>query len=205
MKAYVRLMIFFAIVLIAACKQKGNGTSDAADTADAPDLPDTTEVRAIPAEQLIKPGESIGKIRVGEALDSVILVLGKPDTGDAAMGSQLSTWYANHDTTGYQTSVFSHRNMGGKDENKSHIKKILVTSPWFKTAEYISTGNNMKDIGKYYKLKEGNSYKDKNEQTIKTYSDIARGISFEIDGAGECVSILVHQPNSTADTYLNMH
>jgi hypothetical protein len=200
MKRYTYLMILIVAVLAAACKQKSNENAGAA----TPDLPDTTEVRAIPAEQLIKPGEGIGKITIEEGLDSVKQVLGRPDDGDAAMGSQLTTWYANHDTTGYRTSIFSRHNMGSKDENVSHVKKILVTSPWFKTAEYMSVGNTRKDIGKFYTLKEGNSYKAKG-QTIKTYTDVAKGISFEIDETGKCVSILVHKPNSTADTYLNMH
>jgi hypothetical protein len=200
MKRYTYLTILFVALLAAACKQK---SKDAAGN-DMPDLPDTTEVRAIPAEQLIKPGEGIGKISLEEGLDSVMQVLGRPDAGDAAMGSQLTTWYANHDTAGYRTSIFSRHNMGSKDENVSHVKKILVTSPWFKTAEYMSTGNTMKDISKYYTLKKGTSYKA-NGSTIDTYTDMAKGISFEIDENGKCVSILVHQPNSAADTYLNMH
>lgn len=201
MRASKYLLILIPILIVAACRQKG----DTAVSSETPDLPDTTEVRAIPAEQLITPGKSIGHISLGGSLDSLIQMLGRPDAGDAAMGSQLSTWYANHDTAGYQTSVFSSRNMGNKDEALSRIKKILVTSPWFKTAEYMSTGNTMQDIDKYYTLKEGNSYQSKQGKTIKTYSDIDKGISFEIDGAGKCVSILVHAPNSTADTYLDMH
>ena len=200
MKASKYLLILIPFFLAAACKQK---SKDAAGN-DTPDLPDTTEVRAIPAEQLIKPGEGIGKITLEEGLDSVMQVLGRPDAGDAAMGSQLTTWYANHDSTGYRTSIFSRHNMGGKDENVSHVKKILVTSPWFKTAEYMSTGNTMKDISKYYTLKKGSSY-TANGQSINTYTDMERGISFEIDENGKCVSILVHKPNSAADTYLNMH
>jgi hypothetical protein len=197
-KYFCAVIALFAAV---ACKQKSSNML----SNDAPEVPDTTEVRAIPAEQLITPGKSIGYIKLEGSADSVIQLLGRPDTGDAAMGSQLATWYAGHDTTGYQTSIFSRRNMGNKDENISRIKKILVTSPWFKTGEYISTGNTMKDISKFYTLKEGTGYKARNGENIKTYTDMAKGISFEFDAAGKCVSILVHKPNSTADTYLNMH
>lgn len=196
-KYFIALLIVCGIV---SCKQKGSGTAS-----NEADVPDTTEVNAIPAEQLIKPGVGIGQLQLNASADSAVILLGKPDTGDAAMGSQLATWYAKHDTSGYQTSIFSRRKLdGSKDENVSRILKILVTSPWFKTAEYMSTGNTLKDISKYYTLKEGNSYQTKG-QTIKTYTDLSKGISFEIDEAGKCVSILVHKPNSTADTYLNMH
>jgi hypothetical protein len=200
MKASKYFLILITLVIATSCKQKSTNSAGN----EAPELPDTTEVRAIPAEQLIKPGLGIGKISLEEGLDSVMQVLGRPDAGDAAMGSQLTTWYANHDTAGYRTSIFSRHNMGNKGENVSHVKKILVTSPWFKTAEYMSTGNTMKDISKYYMLKKGSSYKA-NGQTINTYTDMAKGISFEIDEDGKCVSILVHKPNSAADTYLNMH
>ena len=201
MKSCKHLFVVIAFFAAVSCKQKSSTTSGNT----VPDEPDTTEVRAIPSEQLITPGNSIGHIRLEGSVDSVIQLLGRPDSGDAAMGSQLATWYAGHKRTGYQTSIFSRRNMGNKDEGISRIKKILVTSPWFKTAEYISTGNTMKDISKFYALKEGNGYKAPNGQTIKTYTDMAKGISFEIDEGGNCIGILVHKPNSTADTYLNMH
>lgn len=200
MKVSKSIIIFSAFLLMAACKQKGTPSI----SNDPPESSDTTDAGTIPADQLISPGGSIGQIKLNSSLADAIKLLGKPDGGDAAMGSSLATWYANHDNTGYRTSIYAHRNMGGQDENTPYIKKILVTSPWFKTADYISTGNDIKDIGKYYTLKEGNSYNLKGEQ-IKTYADTAKGIAFEIDGKGKCVSVSVYQPNSGPGTYLDMH
>jgi hypothetical protein len=200
MKLSKYIIVLLMAGLLFACKQKGNQVAEE----EAPDLPDTTEVKAIPPDQLITPGQAIGHIRLEAGLDSIVRELGRPDTGDAAMGSELATWYANHDTAGYKTSIFARHNMGNADEPVKHIKKILVTSPWFKTAEYISTGNNLKDIRKFYTLKKGSTYTAKG-QTIQVYTDMTKGISFEIDPAGNCVSILVHAPNSAADTYINMH
>jgi len=200
MKVCKYIVLLVAVILIVACEQKAAKSTDQ----EVADAPDTTDASTISPEQLISPGLSIGQIKLDGNLADAIKLLGKPDGGDAAMGSALATWYANHDTTGYRTSIFASRNMGGADENIQHIKKILVTSPWFKTADFISTGNNMQDIAKFYTLKEGNSY-TAGGQKIKIYSDIPKGISFEIDAQGQCVGILVHQPNSTAGTYLDMH
>ncbi|AMR30759.1 hypothetical protein A0256_04635 [Mucilaginibacter sp. PAMC 26640] len=200
MKVCKYIVLLVAVFLIVACEQKAAKSTDQ----EVADAPDTTDASTISPEQLISPGLSIGQIKLDGNLADAIKLLGKPDGGDAAMGSALATWYANHDTTGYRTSIFASRTMGGADENIQHIKKILVTSPWFKTADFISTGNNRQDIAKFYTLKEGNSY-TAGGQKIKTYSDIPKGISFEIDAQGKCVGILVHQPNSTAGTYLDMH
>ncbi|RFZ81369.1 hypothetical protein DYU05_18980 [Mucilaginibacter terrenus] len=196
MKICGYILVFTVVFFTTACKQK-SGKQMA-------DVPDTTEVKAIPAEQLIEPGVSIGHIKLNSSLDSAASTLGRPDCSDAAMGSALYTWYADHDTTKYKTSIFAHRNMGGKDEAVQRIKKILVTSPWFKTSEYISTGNTLADIKKYYTLKQGNNHNAQG-QTIQTYTDTEKGISFEINPSGKCVGILVYQPNSSADASINMH
>jgi hypothetical protein len=196
MKVCGYTLVFTVLFFTTACKQKSEKQMA--------DVPDTSEVKAIPAEQLVAPGVSIGRIKLNGSLDSAIALLGKPDTGDAAMGSVLNTWYAEHDTTKYKTSIFAKRNMGGKDEAVQRIKKLLVTSPWFKTSEYISTGNTLMDVKKYYTLENGDTYQE-HGQTIQTYTDKEKGISFEINPSGKCVGILVYQPNSSVDASINMH
>lgn len=200
MKICKYLIIILAVAFATSCEQK----TEQAITDSAPEAQDTTDASTLSAEQLITPGASIGKLKLEGSMADAVKLLGKPDSGDAAMGSALATWYAKHDTSRYRTSIFARHNMGGADENIQHIKKILVTSPWFKTAEFISTGNTKADIEKYYTLKEGTSYNDKG-QKVTNYTDLAKGITFEIDRTSKCVGILVHEPNSAADTYLNMH
>ena len=199
MKVSRYIFILCVIWLAGACRQKGAQVNK-----NIADGPDTTDASAISTEQLISPGQSIGQIKLEGNLSDAIKLLGKPDSSDAAMGSELATWYAKHDTAGYHTSIFAQRNMGGGDEDIAHIKKILVTSPWFKTADYISTGNTVEDIRKYYTLKEENSHTYKG-QKITIYTDIAKGISFKVDDQGKCVGILVYQPNSAVDTYLDVY
>lgn len=161
--------------------------------------------RAVTSQQLIVPGKGIGKISIDESMETVFNLLGKPDSSDAAMGSALAVWYAGHKAAGYKTSIFSRHNYTGKDEIFQHVRKILVTSPYFKTKEGIGPGSNSKDIKKHYSLKPGTSYITKGKR-IDIYNDVSKGISFEIDSATNiCVGIVVQKTNDANGTYLNMH
>ncbi|SDI06216.1 hypothetical protein [Mucilaginibacter gossypii] len=165
---------------------------------------DTNTANTVHSDWLITPGKSIGHIILNDDVQNVIKQLGKPDSSDAAMGSSLMVWFAKHDITRYRTAVFSHRNMGGKDESISHIQKILITSPRFKTGEGVRVGSTKQDVQKYYALKLTSTYTN-NGGKVQIYTDPGKGISFEIDSSGRCVGVVVHKANDTAVAYLNMH
>jgi len=165
---------------------------------------DTGTVNIAQTDWLITPGKSIGHIVLNDDVQNVIKRLGKPDSSDAAMGSSLMVWYANHNSAGSRTAVFAHHNMGGKDESVSYVQKILVTSPQFKTNDGIGVGTTKEDIQKVYTLKPTSSYTNKTGK-VQVYTDLAKGISFEIDGSGKCIGVVVHKANDTASAYLNMH
>lgn len=164
----------------------------------------TNKTQNAPANTLIIPGKSIGAISLNESIDTAKKLLGKPDYIDAAMGSVLLTWYAGHDTTANYTSIFAHHNFGGKDEAIAHIKKILVTSSVFTTGDGVSTGATLKDISSRYHL-QLNSHYIKYGKTISIYSDIKKGIAFEIEAGNKCTAIIVFKPNDTPSAYINMH
>ncbi|MDN3581866.1 hypothetical protein [Mucilaginibacter flavus] len=167
--------------------------------------PDTATTKPVPANQLITPGKGIGHIMIDDDVQNSIKILGKPDSSDAAMGSSLMVWFARHDASGYRTSIFARHNMGGKDEAISHIQKILVTSPWFKTADGVGVGSTLDAIKKTYTLKSTSSYNSKAGE-VEVYTDLDKGISFEISAAsGKCVGVVVHKAHDTAVTYINMH
>ncbi|MEN0056087.1 MAG: hypothetical protein AAGC65_20585 [Mucilaginibacter sp.] len=172
-------------------------------TAPSPASTDTSKIKTT-STQLIVPGRSIGNIQLNEDVANVSTTLGRPDSSDAAMGSSLMVWFAGHNPAGYRTSVFAHRNMGAKDEIISRIRKILITSPAFKTAEGLGVGSPEADIKKSYDLKPTSDYKNKNGK-VQVYTDMDKGISFEIDATGKCVGVVVHQLHDTAAAYLNMH
>lgn len=154
--------------------------------------------------RLITAGKGVGQILLSDDPIIVTKKLGKPDFEDAAMGKSLMTWYANHDSTGFQTSIFSGRSMGGKDENRFYIKKIFITSPWFKTAEGLGVGSTQIEINKYYTLRPVQAYAS-NKEKIQIYTDTDKGISFEIEKMNKIsIGVIVHKPHEDIGVYLNM-
>lgn len=187
-----------------ACKPKtGHETQEKQDLTAVKAIDDTAKM--IPPDKLIEPGTGVGKLVLNGNADSAASFLGKPDFSDAAMGSALMTWYAKHDTAGYKTSIFADHNFGAKDEGVARIRKIRVTSPYFKTADGLGTGMGLYQYQKHFNLKALTSYKAKGKK-IKVYEAVGKGIAFEVDSAsGKGVAIAVHKPGDSLATYINMH
>ena len=206
------LIISLIAVSSLTCKRKPAPASnmEALKSADTALILKTEEAdplkgKPITAKQLIIPGKSIGQTGVNESMETVFERFGRPDSSDAAMGSSLAVWYADHNRIGYKTSIFARHNYNGNNEIFQHVRKILVTSPYFRTAESIGCGSTLSQIRKYFTLKQGNRYKEKGKP-IDVYSDAAKGISFEIDPAlDKCVGVLVYKPNDKGSAYINMH
>ncbi|MBD1393429.1 hypothetical protein [Mucilaginibacter glaciei] len=155
--------------------------------------------------QLIIPGKSIGQSIINESMENVYNRFGKPDSSDAAMGSALAVWYAGHNKAGYKTSIFSCHNYNGKDDIFQYVKRILVTSPYFKTAAGIGVGSTLAQIKQQHAVKPGNDHKA-GGKTMNVYDDIAKGISFEVDPTtNKCVGVIIQKPGDAAGSYLNMN
>lgn len=154
---------------------------------------------------LIKPGERIGNMTLSEDMQSLTKLLGQPDQSDAAMGGAAYTWFAEHNTAGYRTSVYGHRNMGSADENVLHIKKIMITDPAYKTADGVNTGLLADSIKGKYTLSDSSIYNvDRKPRSL--YTDMAKGIAFEVDPlTRRCTAISVFAPDDTASARINMY
>ncbi|MGN8067357.1 hypothetical protein ACTJKG_00030 [Mucilaginibacter sp. 22184] len=194
-------LLLLCCTALFACKQPAQKQNSADTIANAAD---TAKAKTAVTNKLITPGRSIGDIVLSEDVANVSQLLGRPDSSDAAMGSSLMVWYAGHKADGYRTSVFAHRKMGDKDEIISRVKKILINSPEYKTAEGLGVGSTVDEIKKSYNLKPTSDYKNKDGK-VQVYTDLDKGISFEIDAAGKCVGVVVHQLHDTSVAYLNMH
>lgn len=194
-------VLLLCCAVLFACKQPGQKQNSVDTTAQTAD---TAKNKTAVTNKLIIPGRSIGDIVLSEDVARVSDLLGRPDSSDAAMGSSLMVWYSRHKADGYRTSVFAHRKMGDKDEIISRIQKILVNSPEYKTAEGLGVGSTVDEIKKSYNLKPTSDYKNKDGK-VQVYTDLDKGISFEIDTVGKCVGVVVHQLHDTAVAYLNMH
>ena len=198
------VVILTAIFIVYACHQhQGSVTRDKQDLTAVKAISDTSKI--VPPDQLIVPGKSIGKISLNGSADSAVTLLGKPDFSDAAMGSVLITWYAKHDTAGYKTSIFANHNFGSKDEGVAHIRKILITTPSFKTIDGLNTGLPLSEYRKHFNLQQVSSYTNKGKN-IKVYEAKGKGIAFEVDSlSNKGVAIIVHRPNDSQASYINMH
>ena len=162
-----------------SCKQNSTSTTDNTVKANATQT-DTTfsdigtaavdmpEDKPVPLALLIVPGTSVGQTAINEAGESVYKKLGKPDAGDAAMGKSISIWYANHDTTGYQTQMYFSRSMG--NDETSRVKQIRVTSPSFKVDNKVYAGMPVKNAMALYKLIKVARFEDKGN-TYTIYAD----------------------------------
>ena len=163
-----------------------------------------TGQKSVPATQLIVPGKSIGQTKLKEDAVLVYKALGKPDFGDAAMGKSLATWYAAHNSSGYQTQVFFSRYMGGMDDITSRVKQIRVTSPYFKTVEGIGAGSTLKQIHTFFKVRKTAAFTE-NKQRYFIY-DTHKGIAFESNASGKCTGVIVYLLGGRGGfTYLPFH
>jgi len=183
--------------LMFACNSPANkATTDFATTNTSAAEP------VVKPDQLITPGKGIGHLTIGLPVDSAIARLGRPDSSDAAMGSSLIAWYSK-DASKYRTAIFAGRNMG--NEEVSRIKKIMVSSPWFKTKDGIATGATLADIEKNYKLKQVDDFTAQ-QKGLLVLDDIDKGITFDIDSISKkCMAITVHAAHESPGTYINMH
>lgn len=160
---------------------------------------DTLEAANQEADWLLRPGIAAGKTAINATADQVYARLGKADGGDAAMGKAISIWYNNHDSTAHSLAIYTVRDTGAMPP--ARIKQIRVTSPTFRTKEGIHAGSTLTEIKKAFQVTRSEAYKSEGEN-YSVYSS-KQGIAFEINAAGECVSVLIFEagkPSST--TYL---
>jgi hypothetical protein len=190
--------ILFSFLGFTACNQSAKVNQQVETTTVVKDS--SSKVKSIPATKLIIPGKFIGQTQINENGAKVFKFLGRPDAGDAAMGKSLSVWYANHDTTGYQTMVFTTRQMGA-DNGDSKVKQIRITSPWFSTAEGVHVGSTLQQVKQHYTLKKTALVTQKAKKYTIYKAD--NGIAFEVNKQDVCCAIIVFDPAfQPGQTYL---
>lgn len=154
------------------------------------------------AEQLIIPGTSIGLTNINEDAAEVFKRLGKPDSGDAAMGKAVSVWASDHGDSDNQTAIYTERRMGVDDT--SRVKMIRVTSPWFVTTEGIGTGKTLSDARAHFTLTPEATYS--NDGRTYTIFNGGKGIAFEVNPDSMLTGIIVHDTGRTAVSgYIPFH
>ena len=153
---------------------------------------------------LIVPGVRIGQFRLDSSARALPALLGKPFYTDSSMGSALLAWNITRNKIKYHITIFTDHNFDKKADHMQ-IRKILVSSPLYKTAEGLHTGLPFDTYAKSYKLKIVRTYVHKGRK-IDIYQDRASGIAFEIDNQTKTgLAMVVYKPKDSAAPYINMH
>ena len=165
-------------------------------------------IKAVDSSRLIVPGTRAGKLYLGQDMTAVADLLGRPDDGDAAMGSALGIWYTKSSsdfTRRDPISIFS----SYRDSNMvvKVVKQLSVSAPDYRTSNGIHTGFTLAALQSAYPgLKKIQQFvSGSGHDTLKVYDSVNEGIAFDMI-KDTCSSITVHPKNKPANsTYLSVH
>jgi hypothetical protein len=164
----------------------------------------------VSSDQLIIPGESIGKTPLGMNAQQIEDVLGKPDMSDAAMGKAWLTWYGkSRDEHNNKTELNVYTTYKDNSMRKKTVQQIRVTSSFFKTSEGVGVYSSLAQIRQFFPdIKQVARYKD-DGRVIRIYDDVAKGIAFDVAEAGRqliCIGVTVHlRGKPVTQTYIYLH
>lgn len=211
-----RSLYFILALSLFACQTRDNGNQT--ETSTPPSAIDkTTDTTTIvgPAQPatpdsayLIVPGQSIGQVELGMSAAAVTNILGRADSGDAAMGKALSFWISKPGNGPREyVAVYTVNDFDGSGD-PPQVQQVQVTSPQFKTINGIGTGDALPEIRKQFNsLRPLAYYTNQKNQQVYIYDDQPQGIAFEIAVADSlCTAITVHQKGTdVTGTYLPVH
>ncbi|KLT65543.1 hypothetical protein [Pedobacter sp. BMA] len=155
---------------------------------------------------LIVPGRSVGEISLGEDVESVGKILGKPDAGDAAMGKAWGIWYSNDSTGGMRDEIAVYSSYKDTTMRIKDVKQVRITSGKFKTQDGFTTGQSEADTKlKFPGMEKLSVYLNQNNDTVTVYDAKQDGIGFEFL-KGKSIGLTVHPMNQSVNaTYLTLH
>src|SRR5690606_23696833 len=141
----------------------------------------------------IIPGKKLGNIYLNESATAIVDSLGKPDTGDAAMGKSILTWKKNADLL----LLYTETQMGVEDF--SRIKAIRSLSKDFKTVDNLGVSSSIDALKRYYRLDPVGkfTYNGKHYYLYTT----PKGIAFEIGMNQKYNGVLVSSQATDPETF----
>jgi hypothetical protein len=152
-------------------------------------------------EQLIVPGKSIGKTRLGPNGTAYLKDLPKPNASDPGMSQNRLIWISGKAPE--INTLFIHTVSNGVIDTKPSegvtIDEIRITSKEFQTREEIKCGNTLAEIRKVFP-----EIQPAADSTGSIYQDAAHGIAFEFTETPKddspCIAITVFAPNAARIT-----
>ena len=204
-------LFLMLVVMVFACQSRedseqeaNSSTTPATDTAaaamPAPATPDSA--------YLIVPGESIGRIRLGMPASELHALMGKADSGDAAMGKSLQFWISKDGRQPRQYVAAYTVNKFDEAGSPPMVQQVQVTSPQFRTGSGLGPGNTLAEIRKEFRQVEPFAYyTNQKQQQVYLFDEQARGIAFEVTMPDSiCTAVTVHgKGTDVTGTYLPVH
>jgi hypothetical protein len=198
--------------VFAACNNSSNPADNGTDTLAKDSTGQISKPRESPTvsetRELIVPGESIGKVKLGEEVSS-LEVLGPPDLSDAAMGKAWLTWKGKRDEHNNSTELNVYTSYKDNSMKEKTVQQIRTTSSHFVTEKGIHVYSSLEEIQQSFpSSKKSASYNDDGRE-IEVYDDAGKGIAFEIATAGKqkiCTGIIIHEANKNVnEIYIMLH
>ncbi len=162
---------------------------------------DSTKYEPVAKDVLIVPGQSIGKIRIGQNVKELDSILGKPDFSDAAMGKAWTIWYEGDTSKSKKDEIAIYSSYADSTMRTKDVKQIRITAEKYSTTQQLNTGNIRFDFKvKYPDFKKVATYFDtKLGDTVKVVDSKSNGIAVEfLRGIGRAIT--VHKKGETVNT-----
>jgi hypothetical protein len=155
---------------------------------------------------LVVAGRSVGEIALGEDVEEVSRMLGRPNAGDAAMGKAWGIWYSDDSTAKHRNEIAVYSSYRDTSMRIKDVKQIRITSNRFKTKDGLATGSTLEDAKlKFPTIEKLSAYLNEDKDTVTVYDAKKDGIGFEFL-KGKSISLTVHQVNIPVNgTYLTLH
>jgi hypothetical protein len=198
----MKWFFIFCLFIFFSCNNNNKTTTAGTDTSGQTPNENTATVsnynaKTLDTEQLIVPGERIGKVKLGEEVSS-LEILGPPEASDAAMGKAWLTWKGNRDEHNNATELNVYTTYKDNTMKLKTVQQIRTTSSAFSTAKNIHVYSSLESIQQQFPmLKKRASYKEDGRE-IFIYDAVEKGIAFEIARANDqqiCTGIIVHERN----------
>ena len=198
MKRFKKVILTISVLIVlSACSSGGEKSPTQEHLSSKGSLAISSDKKtAVNQEQLLLPGISAGRVKLGQDAKEVYAKLGKADAGDASMQKSVSIWYKNHDQESYATSIFTVRDTG--DNPAAKIQQVRVTSPELKTEEGIGVSSTLELIKQKYSVTKLTDITDRG-RVLVIYDSMA-GIAFETDIKGICKAVIIHRANESLKT-----
>lgn len=190
-----KLFFCFSILLFFNCTEKRSKETEKPLTqseANSPTILAENSKKDNYANQII-PGKSLGSIILNQNATTVLDSLGKPDSGDAAMGKAISTWKKGDNLL----TLYTTTQMGV--ENFSRIKAIRSLSKDFKTADNLGVSSSIDALKRYYRLDPIGKFTF-NGKHYFLYTT-PKGIAFEIGMNQMCNGVLLYSQDTDPENY----